>query len=308
MTLLQARDLEVAYGAVVAVRGVSLAVEPGQTVAVLGANGAGKTSLLRAMTGLEPVRSGQVLVDDEDVTGQRAERFAQLGIAHVPDNRGLFPSMSVADNLRMGLYGVGRDGIGSKRAPDDAYERVFDHFPILRERREQLAGSMSGGQQQMLTIARALLQQPRLLMIDEMSMGLAPTIVSDLFAIIRELKSEGIAVLLVEQFVGQAMGVADEVVVLEQGRVVSSGSPAELAGDDLAAAYLGGGEDVEVDEVAPPPDSAVESVTASLGPRQVRALERIAKDRNTTVQDVLRDAAERLLDDEVAGRAAGGGK
>ncbi len=298
--ILEARDLHVAYGAVVAVRGVDLAVEAGQTVAVLGANGAGKTSLLRALTGLEPVSSGQVLVDGNDVTGARAERFAKDGIAHVPDNRGLFPNLTVADNLRMGLYGVGLEGMGRKKAADDVYDQAFAHFPILKERRHQLAGSMSGGQQQMLTIARAMLQQPRLLMIDEMSMGLAPSIVSDLFGIIRDLKAEGIAVLLVEQFVGQAMGVADDVFVLEQGRVVTHGSPSELAGDDLAAAYLGGGDDVDVDEVAPPPATAVERVVAEVGPREARALDRIAARRGITVAQVLREAAGRLLDEEEA--------
>lgn len=290
--LLEVTDLTVAYGAVTAVRAVSLTVDAGETVAILGANGAGKTSLLRAVSGLEPVASGRVAIDGEDVTGDRPERIARRGVAHVPDNRGIFPSLSVAENLRMGLYGAGRD-----RSADGAQtrEEVLDLFPILRERADQQAGNLSGGQQQMLTIGRALLQDPRLLMLDEMSMGLAPSIVEELFDVVRRLQGRGIAVLLVEQFVGQAMGVADRVVVLEQGRVVAEGSPAELAGDDLAAAYLGGEEDVAIGEVPPPPGTATETVSAAVGPRQLRQLERVATERGVSVEALLADAAEQLL-------------
>ena len=157
----------------------------------------------------------------------------------MPAGRGLFPGLTVADNLRMGLYGAGRDGSEDGRA---AVEEVLDAFPILRERRDQAAGTMSGGQQQQLAIARALVQRPRLLLLDEMSMGLAPAVVADLFALVGDLRDEGIAVVMVEQFVGQALKVADRAIVLEQGSVVASGAPEELSQDDLAAAYLGGGK------------------------------------------------------------------
>jgi branched-chain amino acid transport system ATP-binding protein len=291
--LLEVTDLTVAYGAVVAVRGVSLTVAPGETLAILGANGAGKTSLLRAITGLEPVRSGTVRLDGQDVTGARPHRIARQRVAHVPDNRGLFPTLTVAENLRMGLYGAGREAAG-----DAAREEVFDLFPILRERVDQPTGTMSGGQQQMLTIARALVQDPRLLLIDEMSMGLAPAIVDELFAIIRRLKERGIAVVLVEQFVGQALGVADSVVVLEQGRVVASGTPDELAGNDLAAAYLGGHDDLAIADVPPAPPRVTQTMPVTLRPAQARALDREAAARGVPVEALVTAAVDRLLAEE----------
>lgn len=294
MTLLDVQGLTVSYGAVTAVRGVDLRVGVGETVAVLGANGAGKTSLLRAVSGLEPIGAGSVSFDGEDITGDRPERIARRGIAHVPDNRGIFPSLSVSENLRMGLYGAGREGSDDG---EQAREDVLDLFPILRDRSGQTAGNLSGGQQQMLTIGRALLQDPRLLMLDEMSMGLAPSIVEDLFVVVRQLKERGIAVLLVEQFVGQAMGVADRVVVLEQGSVVAEGTPAELAGDDLAAAYLGGDEDIEVGAVPPPPAHVSEPVRTRLGPRQLRALDRLATERGVSVDDLIAEATASMLAD-----------
>lgn len=297
MSLLDVTDLTIAYGAVTAVRGVSLRIDAGETVAVLGANGAGKTSLLRAISGLEPARSGSVAFDGEDITGERPERIARRGIAHVPDNRGIFPTLSVSENLRMGLYGAGRD-----RSDDgaEALEEVLDLFPILRDRADQAAGNLSGGQQQMLTIGRSLLQDPRLLMLDEMSMGLAPAIVEELFVVVRQLKERGIAVLLVEQFVGQALGVADRVMVLEQGSVVVEGAPSDLAGDELASAYLGGDDDVEVSHVPPPPEHVSEPVRTRLGPRQLRQLERLAAERGVSVDDLIASATEQLLAGETA--------
>ena len=294
--ILEVDDLRVWYGAVVALRDVSLRVEEGTTLAILGANGAGKTSLLRAITGLEPIQSGHVRIRGEDVTGDKPHEIARHGVAHVPDNRGIFPSLSVGDNLRMGLYGAGRDRTEQGR---EALADIYDLFPILSERTDQAAGNLSGGQQQMLTIARALLQDPGLLLLDEMSMGLAPSIVDDLFDVVRRLQERGITVVLVEQFVGQAMGVAHEVAVLEQGRVVAQGTPAELQGDELAAAYLGGADDdVEVDEVPPPPAHIQESVRAQLGPREVRRLERVAAARGVSPEQMLADAARGLLDTE----------
>ena len=293
--LLEVTDLGVTYDAVVALHGVSVTVGAGEVLAILGANGAGKTSLLRAITGLEPLAGGEVRVDGESIVGRRPEQIARLGVAHVPDHRGLFPSLTVAENLRMGLYGAGRDGTDAGRA---ALEDVHDMFPILRDRATQPAGNLSGGQQQMLTIGRALLQEPRLLLLDEMSMGLAPSIVEDLFGVVGRLAARGIAVVLVEQFVGQAMGVADQVLVLEQGRTVAAGTPAELAEHDLAAAYLGGEEDVDLGELPPPPDFVTAILSARVDARRMRRLEALARERGMTVDDLVGAAVEQLTHDD----------
>ena len=293
--LMEAEGLTVAYGAVVAVRDVSLTVEAGQTVAVLGANGAGKTTTLMAISRLLPLRAGSLRVDGTDVTKASPEDVARLGVAHVPAGRGIFPSLTVAENLRMGLYGAGLDGKPEGQA---ALDEAIQPFPILKERWNQAAGTMSGGQQQMLAIARALAQRPRLLMLDEMSMGLAPAVVEELFAVVAGLKERGIAVILVEQFVTQALAVADAAVVLEQGRVVASGSPDELRGDQVAAAYLGGhGEGVAL-EVPPAPPHVTETVGVSLGPREARTLQRLAARRGVEAGDLLGDAARRMLEEE----------
>ena len=293
--LLEARDVTVAHGAAVAARGVSVTVDAGEVLAVLGANGAGKTSLLRAMTGLEPLVGGDVLVDGDSVAGRRPEQIARTGVAHVPDHRGLFPALTVAENLRMGLYGAGRDGTDEGA---DALTDVHDTFPILAERADQPAGNLSGGQQQMLTIGRALLQAPRLLLLDEMSMGLAPAIVDDLFGVVGRLAERGIAVVLVEQFVGRALAVAHRVLVLEQGRAVATGTPAELASDDLAAAYLGGEESVDLGTLPPPPAFVRTDVTARVDARRVRRLEQLAAARGMALDDLVGVAVERFADEE----------
>jgi branched-chain amino acid transport system ATP-binding protein len=222
---------------VVAIRDVSLSVAAGEVTAVLGANGAGKTTTLLAVSGLVPARSGSVRFDGRPLLGLSPERVARCGIAHVPAGRGVFPGLSVADNLRMGLYGAGSDGTPDGRA---AVAEVLEAFPVLAERRDQAAGTLSGGQQQQLAIARALVQRPRLLMLDEMSMGLSPTVVLDLFALVQRVAAAGVAVVMVEQFVGQALKVADRAVVLEQGVVVAAGAPGELTHEQIGAAYLGG--------------------------------------------------------------------
>ena len=293
--LLEVEGLTVAYGEVVAVRDVSLSVGPGQTLAVLGANGAGKTTTLTAISRLLPARAGSIRVDGHDVTNASPEDVARMGVAHVPAGRGIFPSLTVAENLRMGSYGAGLDGSPEGKA---ALDEAVEPFPILRERWNQAAGTMSGGQQQMLAIARALAQRPRLLMLDEMSMGLAPAVVEELFGVVADLKERGIAVVLVEQFVSQALAVADAAVVLEQGRVVASGSPEALRGDDVAAAYLGGhgsGTDLEV---PPAPAHVTETVGVSLGPREARQVQRLAARRGVPVGELLGGAARRLLDEE----------
>ncbi len=289
--LLEVRNLSVAYGGVVAVRDVSLSAGPGEVVAILGANGAGKTTTLLAVSGLVRARAGQVLLDGRSLLGAAPEDIARMGVAHVPAGRGIFPGLSVADNLRMGLYGAGRDGTAEGEA---AVERALDLFPILRERRVQAAGTMSGGQQQQLAIARALVQAPRLLLLDEMSMGLSPTVVADLFAIVTDLRSDGIAIVMVEQFVTQALAVCDSAVVLEQGVVVASGSPEELSGDELAAAYLGGGH-APAQRLPGPPASARERLGVRLAGSDVRRLERLAAERGTTVDEVVAGLLEKEL-------------
>lgn len=292
MTMLEVRGLTVRYGGVVAVREVSLSVEPGQVLALLGANGAGKTSTLRAVTGLEPVAAGHVLVDGHDVTGHAPDGIARRGVAHVPAGRGIFANLSVADNLRLGLYGAGVDGTAEGR---QRVAEAFTLFPGLVGREAQQAGQLSGGQQQQLAVARALVQAPRLLLLDEMSMGLAPTVVDFLFSVVAELARRGMAVVMVEQFVGKALRICDRVAVLEQGHIVAEGRPADLSADDVAAAYLGGTEAHAAVDVPPPPPDAREGVRVDLGGRQVRELERLAAATGTTVGALLERAAGDVL-------------
>ncbi|MCW2606567.1 MAG: transporter related protein [Frankiales bacterium] len=282
--LLEVQGLRVTYGGVVAVRDVSLSVRPGEVLAVLGANGAGKTSTLRAVSGLVRPGDGDVRLDGQSLLGASPESIARRGVAHVPAGRGIFPGLSVQDNLRMGLYGVGGSSI----------DAALEYFPILRERLTQPAGTMSGGQQQQLALGRALVQEPRLLLVDEMSMGLAPSVVADLFALVAKLRDQGLAVVMVEQFVGQALQVADRAVVLEQGSVVAAGTPDELSTDDLAAAYLGGGGEPDV-TVRPAPASAAENVPVALPGRDVRRLEQWAASQGLTT----REAAARLLAEQL---------
>jgi branched-chain amino acid transport system ATP-binding protein len=289
--LLEVAHLQVAYGGVVAVRDVSLSVDPGEVTAVLGANGAGKTTTLLAVSGLVRARAGDVTFEGRSLLGMAPERIARLGIAHVPAGRGIFPGLTVADNLRMGLYGSGRDGL-----PDGstAVEEVLDAFPILRERRSQPAGTMSGGQQQQLAIARALVQRPRLLLLDEMSMGLSPTIVLELFALVRRLADEGMAVVMVEQFVGQALKVADRAVVLEQGTVHASGRPADLSAEQIGAAYLGSA--LADAELPGPPEQARQETRVSLPGVAVRRLERLAEEQGRSVDEVAQELLEGALE------------
>lgn len=298
MSLLEVRDLRVTYGGVVAVRDVSFAVAPGEVLAVLGANGAGKTSTLMAVSGLVRARGGDVSFEGTSLLSSSPTAIARCGIAHVPAGRGLFPGLTVADNLRMGLYGAGRDGTDDGRA---AVEEVYDAFPILRERRAQPAGTMSGGQQQQLAVARALVQRPKLLLLDEMSMGLAPAVVADLFALVGDLRSRGIAVVMVEQFVGQALKVADRAIVLEQGSVVASGAPDELSQDELAAAYLGGSGGPQL-LVRPAPERARERVRMSLRGGDVRRLEALASDRGMALEQVLEELVTGALAPEAPRR------
>ena len=234
--LLQVNGLAAGYGGLEVVRDVNLEVRPGEVVACIGANGAGKTTTLRAISGMIHARRGRVMFSGKDVTGHSAERITRLGLVHIPEGRGLFPSISVEDTLRLVSNTAGHD---VDIAP------AFQLFPRLRERRRQLVGTLSGGEQQMVALARAILSRPRLVMIDEMSQGLAPTVVRQLFDIIRVFREQGIAVLLVEQFVESALDVADRAYVFEHGTIGHSGAAAELAGDRklVAGSYLGSAVD-----------------------------------------------------------------
>jgi len=235
MSLLEVRDLSIAYGDAPAVWDASLTVAEGEVVAVIGPNGAGKSTLVNTIAGLQRARSGELRFDGVDLTAIRTHLVCRHGIALVPEGRRLFARMSVEENLEIGCYRG-----EARRARDETLERVYRLFPILRERRGQLAGSLSGGQQQMVAIARALMARPRLLLLDEPSLGLAPAVVDHMFDIIRAIHAEGVAILLVEQNVVRALEIADRAYVLEEGRVVAEGPPSALKRDArIQEAYLG---------------------------------------------------------------------
>ena len=232
--LLEVRGLRAGYGAVEVVRGVDLHVNEGEAVALLGSNGAGKSTLNNVMSGIVPAWSGHVGFDGADLTRAHCRDVVRAGLIQVPEGRRVFPNLTVLENLELGAFTRAR----ARR--DYNIERSFGLFPRLRERSRQLAGTLSGGEQQMLAIARGLLAQPRLLILDEPSLGLSPLLVEEMFALIRSLRDGGLAVLLVEQNVGQSLEVVDRAYVLENGAIRFSGLPAELLGsDDLRRAYLG---------------------------------------------------------------------
>jgi branched-chain amino acid transport system ATP-binding protein len=235
--LLTLEDVHVHYGKVAALKGLSLDVGEGEIVALIGANGAGKTTTLKTISGVRPVTSGAIRFEGRDLLGVPAHKRVQLGISQAPEGRRIFPGMTVVENLEMGAYGRkgGRDAL----APD--LERVYGLFPRLAERRSQAGGTLSGGEQQMLAIGRALMARPRLLLLDEPSMGLAPKLVSQIFAVLTEINQQGTTILLVEQNAVQALQRADRAYVLETGRVVRSDAAAALLNDEsVRAAYLGG--------------------------------------------------------------------
>ncbi len=219
--LLSVRGMSVGYGSVLAVRTVSLHVEPGEIVALLGPNGAGKTSTLRGLTGLVRPQSGSVTMDGVRIDGRGPRAAVHAGLAHVPEGRRVFPELDVRDNLRVGAWSLRR----RPGAVEDRLAEAYELFPRLAERRSQAAGSMSGGEQQMLAIARALMSHPKLLLIDELSLGLSPLVVDEIIERLRELNREGLSVLLIEQFVHRAMDVADRIYVLKKGHVAFSGTP-----------------------------------------------------------------------------------
>jgi branched-chain amino acid transport system ATP-binding protein len=228
--------LTVAYGRTVAVKGIDLSVPQGQVVCLIGANGAGKTTTLRALSGLARPRAGTIRFDGHDIAGRRPHRIAALGLLQVPEGRQIFAELTVDENLTLGAW-LTADGAEIARRR----ERVLARFPRLRERLRQLAGSMSGGEQQMLALGRALMGAPRLLLLDEPSMGLAPLFIEEIFTIIADLRREGTTILLVEQNASAALEVADYAYVLETGRVVLHGPAATVANDPaVVSAYLGG--------------------------------------------------------------------
>ena len=239
--MLQVENLTAAYGKVSVLHGVSLTVRKGQVVTLIGSNGAGKTTTMRAISGMIAPTAGTIRLGDRDITGLPAHRISRLGVAHSPEGRRVFPTQSVRDNLLLGAFS--RLTFGRERGDVEGdLNRSLDLFPRLRERKDQLAGTLSGGEQQMLAMARALMLQPDVLLLDEPSMGLAPILVEEVFHIIRRLKEQGITMLLVEQFAAAALGVADYGYVMENGRISVEGPAEQLQNDPkVRAAYLGGG-------------------------------------------------------------------
>jgi branched-chain amino acid transport system ATP-binding protein len=234
--LLEVEGLCVNYGHIEAIRNISFAVEEGTVATLIGANGAGKTTTMKTLSGLRKVREGKVIFDGKDITNAAPYERVKLGLSQSPEGRGIFPGMTVRENLDMGGF-VRKDKAGLA----EDLNRVMDLFPRLQERIGQVAGTMSGGEQQMLAIGRALMARPRLILLDEPSMGLAPKLIQQIFSIITEINQQGTTVLLVEQNAAQALKRADTAHVLETGEIVRSGTGAELAGDEsVKAAYLGG--------------------------------------------------------------------
>jgi branched-chain amino acid transport system ATP-binding protein len=233
--LLEVTDLAVAYGDVQALWNVSLHVDAGKIVAIVGANGAGKSTLLRTISGIVPARSGRIAFAGESLLGRRAEEIARLGIAHIPEGRGLFRQMTVRENLELGAFQP-RARPQMKRS----LERAYALFPRLKERIDQKAGSLSGGEQQMLAIARATMSDPQILMLDEPSLGLSPLVVQSMFALISTLHEQGVTILLVEQNIHQALKIADYAFVLNTGEMVMQGAGADLLADpQIQKAYMG---------------------------------------------------------------------
>ena len=233
--MLEVKNINAGYGGFQALFGISMNVKAGEAVAVIGSNGAGKTTLLRVLSGLLPATAGEMTMNGASLRTTPPHKIIETGIAHVPESRRLFPKLSVEDNLRMGAY------IPSARSKiAERLDYVYSLFPRMKERRNQMAGTMSGGEQQMCAIGRALMSSPKLVLLDEPSMGLAPVVVQQVFDLVRRIRSEGYTVLIVEQNVSQVLKVADRAYLLEVGRIHREGNAAELlASDDIRKAYLG---------------------------------------------------------------------
>ena len=231
--MLSVKDLNVSYGAIHAIHDVSLDVNDGEIVSLIGANGAGKTTILHTITGLKKAQSGSVTYNDNDLLKTEPSKIITLGMAHVPEGRHIFPGMTVEENLEMGAY-IRKDDLSS------SMKEVYERFPRLKERRRQLAGTLSGGEQQMLAVGRALMSKPSILLMDEPSMGLSPLLVKEIFSIIKEVHKQGIIVLLVEQNAKMALSISDRAYVLETGHISMSGAADELLNDEqVKKAYLG---------------------------------------------------------------------
>ena len=233
MSLLYIKDLKVSYGGIEAIKGISLNVEKGEIVTLIGANGAGKSTTLRAISGLVPLREGTITYDGQVISGQSPQKIVSEGIGMVPEGRRVFPNLTVLENLRVGAY-LRKDDL----TPD--IEHVYQLFPRLKERSWQMAGTLSGGEQQMLAVGRAMMMRPKLMMMDEPSLGLAPLVIRDIFKIIQTLHEEGITILLVEQNANAALRIADSAYVLETGRITMHGTGRELLDNpQVKEAYLG---------------------------------------------------------------------
>jgi len=233
--MLEIKDIHVFYGAIHAIKGISITVNDGELVSLVGANGAGKTTILHTISGLLRATAGDILLDGKSLQKVPANTIINMGLAHVPEGRHIFSRMTVEENLRMGAYIIN----DAKRISDNM-EKVFHHFPRLKERARQLGGTLSGGEQQMLATGRALMTDPKILLMDEPSMGLSPILVNEIFTIIEQLHNSGITILLVEQNAKKALAVADRAYVLETGKISMQGSAKELAEDDrVRKAYLG---------------------------------------------------------------------
>lgn len=235
MAMLEVKDLEVYYGVIQAIKGISFEVNQGEVIALIGANGAGKTTTLHTVTGLISPKKGQVIFEGKDITKLPAHKIVSMGMAHVPEGRRVFAELSVYENLKMGAY-TRKD----KAEIEESLQNVYRRFPRLEERKNQMAGTLSGGEQQMLAMGRALMSKPRLILMDEPSMGLSPILVNEIFDIIRSVSESGTTVLLVEQNAKKALSIADRAYVLETGNIVLEGRAKDLLEDDsIKKAYLG---------------------------------------------------------------------
>lgn len=235
MAMLEIKDIEVFYGMIQAIKGVSFEVNEGEVIALIGANGAGKTTILHSITGLIAPKKGEILFEGQDITSTPAHKIVSMGMAHVPEGRRVFAQLTVLENLKMGAF--------TRKDKDEIEEsmiRVYKRFPRLEERKNQMAGTLSGGEQQMLAMGRALMSRPRIILMDEPSMGLSPIFVNEIFDIIREVSEGGTTVLLVEQNAKKALSIADRAYVLETGKIVLDGKAKDLLNDDsVKKAYLG---------------------------------------------------------------------
>lgn len=235
MALLEVKDLEVSYGVIKALKGISFEVNEGEIVTLIGANGAGKTTTMQSVIGLIPKNSGTVLYDGQDITKTPCHKIVHLGMSQVPEGRRIFQELTVYENLLMGAYSKKKD-----EHFEEDLEKVYKRFPRLAERKNQIAGTLSGGEQQMLAMGRALMSRPKLLMLDEPSMGLSPLLVDEVFDIIKDINKDGTTILLVEQNAGKSLAISDRAYVLETGSIVLSGTGAELAAsEEVKKAYLG---------------------------------------------------------------------